>query len=158
MTNIEYRGLAPGQLRLMRIHGLIIGAMLTIAGAITALSAAEDVDFPWILILLPFLLLAAYFALLSPPKKFASWGYFLGADELHLKYGRWLTQQTVVPLGRVQHIDIGQGLFERMCGVCHLILHTAGTANASIRLPGLTREDAEALRDTIRGHIRADLR
>jgi membrane protein YdbS with pleckstrin-like domain len=56
----------------------------------------------------------------------------------------------------VQHIDIAQGPIERMCEVWQLVLNTAGTLNSQVRLPGLSRATAEALRDEIRLHVRAD--
>jgi uncharacterized protein len=35
-------------------------------------------------------------------------------------------------------------------------VHTAGTSHATVTLPGITRDTAEALRDRIREHIRTD--
>ena len=62
-----------------------------------------------------------------------------------------------MPFARVQHIDLAQGPIERRYGLARLILHTAGTRGASIPLPGLAREEAEAMRDRIRAKIREDL-
>jgi membrane protein YdbS with pleckstrin-like domain len=62
----------------------------------------------------------------------------------------------VVPLRRVQHLDVAQGPLERAFGVTRLVLHTAGTMNSQIVLPGLTRATAEGIRDEIRAHIRQE--
>jgi hypothetical protein len=65
--------------------------------------------------------------------------------------------RTVVPFGRVQHIDTTQGPIERRLGLATLILHTAGTRSAAVSLPGLREADAEQMRDRIRAKIRQDL-
>ncbi|GAA3718661.1 hypothetical protein GCM10022268_28690 [Sphingomonas cynarae] len=62
----------------------------------------------------------------------------------------------MVPLSRVQHIDVSQGPVERAFGVARLILHTAGTSHAVVVLPGLSRVKAEELRDSIRVRIRPE--
>jgi hypothetical protein len=61
-----------------------------------------------------------------------------------------------VPFGRVQHIDVEKGPVERYYGLATLVLHTAGTHNASVSLPGLAEEDALAMREAIRAKIRRD--
>ena len=66
----------------------------------------------------------------------------------------WLTREhTIVPLSRVQHIDVSQGPIERSAGVATLSLHTAGTENSLVVLPGISRQRAEEIRDAIRGRI-----
>ena len=55
--------------------------------------------------------------------------------------------------GRVQHIDVTRGPLERYFGLATLVLHTAGTHNASIRISGLGEDDALAMRETIRETI-----
>jgi uncharacterized protein len=76
------------------------------------------------------------------------------AEELHIAQGVWTRIETVVPLARVQHIDVSQGPIERGFGVCRLVLHTAGTMNSRVVLPGLARATAERMRDEIRARIR----
>lgn len=46
---------------------------------------------------------------ISLRRRWAAWGWALACDELHLARGVWTHVRTVVPLGRVQHIDIAQG-------------------------------------------------
>ena len=44
-----------------------------------------------------------------------------------------------------------------MFGLSTLIVHTAGTHNSIVTLPGLATADAEDMRETIKGHIRQDM-
>lgn len=63
---------------------------------------------------------------------------------------------TVVPLVRVQHIDVTRGPLEKLFGVSTLVVHTAGTHNSVVTLPGLAPERAAQIRDIIREHVRTD--
>jgi len=69
----------------------------------------------------------------------------------------WLFHtDTVVPLVRVQHLDVVRGPLDKMFGTATLVLHTAGTHNSTVTVPGLAPERAEAMRDIIRDHVRTD--
>ena len=108
------------------------------------------------LVTVPVALLLLYYAFVSPGRRFRRWGYAKTEDELHVAHGVLVHTETSVAFHRVQHIDVAQGPIERLCGVWELVLNTSGTHNSQIRLPGLSRATAEALRDEIRQHIRAD--
>ncbi|WP_082439116.1 PH domain-containing protein [Sphingomonas sp. Leaf22] len=100
-------------------------------------------------------LIAIWLVAIAPPRRFAHWGFALDERELHIGHG-WLTRvHTIVPIGRVQHIDLTQGPIERGCSVATLVLHTAGTDHSRVTVPGLARDQAEAVRDRIRGAIEA---
>lgn len=87
------------------------------------------------------------------PRRWSRWGYAFTDRELHVAHG-WLTRvHTVVPVSRVQHIDVSQGPIERSAGVATLSLHTAGAEKNLVVLPGISRQRAEEIRDAIRGRI-----
>ena len=102
-----------------------------------------------------FLLLIA--VALLPGRRYRSWGFEEGEDELIVRHGLMVRKLTVVPFGRVQHIDVAQGPIQRMLGLATLVLNTAGTRGAAVRLPGLLHAQAETMRDHIRAKIRQDL-
>ena len=103
-------------------------------------------------------LLALLALFLLPRRRWRAWGYREEEDELHVRHGLLIRYRTVVPFGRVQHIDIARGPLERYFGLSTLVLHTAGTHNASILLPGLGEHDAVAMREVIREKIAAAAR
>lgn len=149
--------LHPRQLSLLRIRFAVGGLVLlgVLAGADAAAAGRG---------LLPMgiasgvgLLLVLLAVFLVPRRRFASWGYRVEEDELWVRHGLAVRKLTVVPFGRVQHIDVGQGPIERSLGLATLVLNTAGTRGAAVRLPGLLQATAEELRDHIRGKIRQDL-
>lgn len=144
------------QRRLMHILALLPALLLAAGGGMAGLVLREEFGLPW----WPPTLLAGAVALwavtVAPRRRWAAWGWALDRDEVHIARGVWTQTHTVVPIGRVQHIDVAQGPLERSFGLARLILHTAGTAYAIVVLPGLARGDAEQLRDTIRAQIRAE--
>lgn len=149
-------GLERGQLSVMRIHAAIFGGVVLAAAVIANLILLTTLAVPMGMVIIPVAVLLAYPVLLGPPRRFRAWSYGTGDQELRVQHGVVVQVQTVVPFGRVQHIDVAQGPIERSFGVARLVLHTAGTANSEVVLPGLSRATAEGLRDEIRAHIRQD--
>ncbi len=74
---------------------------------------------------------------------------FWRADERGLRIRRGVIWRTeiFVPKSRVQHTDVSRGPIERGFGLAKLVMHTAGTHDASVVLEGLAEADAFALRD-----------
>jgi uncharacterized protein len=103
------------------------------------------------------LLIGLAATLILPVRRYRGWGYREGEDEIEIRRGRLVRVRTIVPFGRVQHIDVALGPIQRMFGLGTLILHTAGTQGASVPLPGLPVAEAERMRDRIRAKIRQDL-
>lgn len=112
------------------------------------------IPFGVIIGLVVFLALAVIIRL--PGRRWHARGYNMGADRLRVVRGILFRSDTVVPFGRVQHIDVDQGPIERALDIATMTLHTAGNHNASVKLPGLKHETARAMRETIRQRIRQD--
>lgn len=93
---------------------------------------------------------------LFPARRVTRWGYSMGDGQLRVARGWLLRTDTIVPFVRVQHIDVGQGPVERWFGLSHLIVHTSGTHNSMVTLPGLPADLAATMRETIRRHIQTD--
>lgn len=112
---------------------------------------------PYGSIIIPVLILTVYLGWVVPRRKYRHWGYDLGSDRLRIVRGYLFHRDTIVPFGRIQHIDVDQGPIDRKYGLAKLTVHTAGNHNASVTLPGLRHEDAITMRDTIRAHIKRDV-
>lgn len=104
----------------------------------------------------PVLLVALYFVVRAPLRRYQARGYQMGEDRLRVVRGMIFRRDTVVPFGRVQHIDVHQGPIERGYGLATLVLHTAGNHNASVSLPGLAHDDALTMREEIRAHVKRE--
>ena len=149
--------LHPDQVKVFRLRGLI-GAVPP-AGMLLVLDFGplRETMLPFGLVTVVYVALALIALAVLPRRRYRAWGYREEEDELHVRSGLWVQLRTVVPFGRVQHIDVAQGPVERRYGLATLILHTAGTRGASVALPGLLHGQAERMRDRIRGKIRQEL-
>ena len=92
----------------------------------------------------------------APDRIYRRLGYAIDGRLLRTVRGWLFHTDTVVPFVRVQHIDVTRGPVDKMFGTASLVVHTAGTHNSVVVLPGLSPERAAAIRDAIRGEIRAD--
>jgi hypothetical protein len=153
---LKLKPLERGQLGVMLVRSLVVATLLLVAASIPAIATSPRTGISPATFLVPLVLLLIYPVLVGPFRRFRAWGYGLGADELRLTHGLWTHIDTVVPLRRVQHLDVAQGPLERMFGVTRLVLHTAGTMNSQVVLPGLSRTTAEGIRDEIRAQIRQE--
>jgi len=75
--------------------------------------------------------------------------YTMNEHGLFIHRGVFWRRKIVVPRNRVQHTDVTQGPLERKFDLAELVVHTAGTRNASVKLPGIYHKDAEALRESL---------
>ncbi len=68
---------------------------------------------------------------------------------LQIHKGIWFRSEISVPLHRVQHTDVEEGPLLRRYGLAKLVVHTAGTQEASVELEGLEATLARELRDLL---------
>ena len=108
-------------------------------------------------VIVPVVVLYVFMAFVVPKRKYRHWGYAMGTDRLRIVRGYMFFRDTVVPFGRIQHIDVEQGPVDRRYDLAKLTVHTAGNHNSSVSLPGLLHADALAMRETIRAAIRQDV-
>lgn len=83
-------------------------------------------------------------------------GWKLDDDGFATRRGGLWRSETLVPVSRVQHLDLERGPLERNLGLATLVVHTAGTRLAAVKLPLLALEDAEALRAHLARQVEAD--
>lgn len=93
---------------------------------------------------------------LGPERIYRRLGYALDGRLIRIVRGWLFHVDTVVPFVRVQHIDVTRGPVDKLFGTASLVVHTAGTHNSVVTLPGLAPERATEIRDRIRAEIRAD--
>ncbi|HEX8526714.1 PH domain-containing protein [Allosphingosinicella sp.] len=155
-TTEEMKPLHPDQRAVLMIRAGAVTALLTLAAAVADWVTIDD-RLPLGAAPLAVLVLAGGASALFAARRYRAWGYAMGEDELQISRGLLFQARTVVPFGRVQHIDVVQGPLQRTFGIGTLVLHTAGTRSAAVHLPGLAAIEAERMRDHIRGKIREDL-
>ncbi|MFG2293560.1 PH domain-containing protein [Streptomyces sp. NPDC048603] len=81
-------------------------------------------------------------------RNWRSWRYAERADDLLISRGVLWHEQTVVPYGRMQLVEVSSGPLERRFGLATIQLHTAAAATDA-KIPGLDPAEAERLRDRL---------
>ena len=73
-----------------------------------------------------------------------------------VRRGNWWQSETHVPISRVQHLDLKRGPLERGMGLATLVVHTAGTRQATVSVQAMDATDAERLRDRLARQLDVD--
>jgi len=73
----------------------------------------------------------------------------LDAQALAVRRGHLWHSESLVPISRVQHLDLRRGPLQRAAGLATLVVHTAGTRMNTVAIAGLEQADAERLRDRL---------
>jgi len=139
-----WTGLPPGLLRMRRLLLVVWLGLLTAAvGLLPGLFAGPV----WALLALPPLALLLWgWVMLG--RNWRSWRYAERADDLLISRGVLWREQTVVPYGRMQLVEVTSGPVERHFGLASVQLHTAAAATDAT-IPGLEPAEAERLRDRL---------
>jgi len=137
-------GLPPGLLRMRRLLLVVWLGLLALAlGLLLGLLAGPV----WAAFaLLPLALAAWGWVLLG--RNWRSWRYAERADDLLISRGVLWREETVVPYGRMQLVEVTSGPVERHFGLASVQLHTAAAATDAT-IPGLDPAEAERLRDRL---------
>ena len=147
---MEFQPLDGRVISYWRVHSLISTAVLLFlalaGGGILAFKVPALI--PVIIgVWLSFLLFRIFWLFWYPTRAYRAWGYRIDDKVLETRQGIWFRTVMLLPLSRLQHVDLHRGPMERGFGLATLLLHTAGTMNATIEIPGLEAEWAARLRD-----------
>jgi membrane protein YdbS with pleckstrin-like domain len=145
----------PGYKNVLRARLAFLWLVLA-GGALIAARALDD-ETPYAMWLpAAVLLIGLLVVTIAPARIYRRLRYGLGERLLQVARGWLFHTDTMVPLVRVQHLDVVRGPFDKMFGTASLVLHTAGTHNSTVTVPGLAPDRAAAMRDIIREHVRTD--
>ncbi|MFD4243888.1 PH domain-containing protein [Streptomyces sp. NPDC058525] len=137
-------GLPGGLLRLRRMLLVVWTGVPAVATAVVAGLLIGPV---WALLGVFWLLLLVWGWELTG-RNWRSWRYAERADDLLISRGVLWREQTVVPYGRMQLVEVTSGPLERRFGLASVQLHTAAAATDA-KIPGLAPAEAERLRDRL---------
>ena len=152
----ELTKLHPGYAHALRVRTTLTAIPFLIGALVLETAFLGQGLFPSGVIAGPVLVIALALIIRVPSTRYNARGYQISADRLRVVRGLLFRSDSVVPFGRVQHIDLDQGPLERMYDLATLTVHTAGNHNSKVALPGLANADALAMREAIRAAIRQD--
>ncbi|MCX5013209.1 PH domain-containing protein [Streptomyces sp. NBC_00555] len=135
----------PGGLLALRRMLLVLWSV--VAAVATGVVLGLSVGPVWALLGVVWLLVLAWGWVLIG-RNWRSWRYAERADDLLISRGVLWREQTVVPYGRMQLVEVTSGPVERRFGLASVQLHTAAAATDA-KIPGLVPAEAERLRDRL---------
>ncbi len=90
--------------------------------------------------------------LVVPALRVRRWRWEVRAEEVDLLHGAFSEVRTIVPMARVQHVDVRRSVLAQRAGTADLIVHTAA---GRTRIPMLPEAAAVEVRDRIADLARA---
>lgn len=147
MENLDLKKQESSFLKLNRIILTVIFTIIAIGVSATLMINSV----PWWIIGLELIAVGVIYFLifLYQGAAYRHFGYAMDDFGLYINRGVFWRRKIIVPRNRVQHTDVMQGPIERRYHLAELIVHTAGTRNASVKLPGILHKDAETLRESL---------
>ncbi|WP_316848192.1 PH domain-containing protein [Pedobacter psychrodurus] len=99
-------------------------------------------------------MIPAYFALvvisfLLYHLSFKKRGYAVRTHDVIYKSGIIAESTTIVPLNRIQHIELNEGIFSRIYKLGSLQIFTAGGQTGHIHISGIAINEAKSIRDLL---------
>ncbi len=105
--------------------------------------------FQFFVVLILYVLLHSTLSILAFKKR----KYALRTHDISFKQGVLVNSLSTVPLSRIQHLDISQGILSRFFGLANLKLFTAGADGSDMVIKGLLLADAEQLKEHLTAKI-----
>lgn len=140
--------IARKALTVWRVYGMIQTIVLLLIGLVMAVLTKMFDWSPWLHIIwfgLP--ILSAIFSVYVFPKlRWERWRYEVREQEIEVQHGLFVVKRTLIPMVRVQHVDISQGPILKRYDLANISISTAATIH---EIPALITDEADELRQRI---------
>jgi len=140
---------------LMILYARILIVFLILAGGLIAFVSLSDETVPEKFIYLTagaILLIIAYSAIITTlgfPKK----GYLIREKDVSFQRGLITYKVTSVPLNRIQHVEVNQGVLGKILQLSSVKIYTAGGTSSDLTIPGLSEPEARKMKAFLSGKI-----
>ena len=123
--------------------------LLLVGGAIATLFFLVDDEKPN-----PFYILAGYLVFsallfLIHRLSFKKRGYALREKDIIYKHGLIAETTTIIPIHRIQHVALDEGITSRSYGLATLQIYTAGGASGHVHIAGIEVEKAKIIKEAL---------
>jgi membrane protein YdbS with pleckstrin-like domain len=146
--------LHPSYIKIIWLNiALVFGFIAILAGL--AIYFVEDTIEQWPAIAIVYsilLILTIIIQLVSYKNK----GFAFRKHDVIYRSGAIATTTTIIPYNRVQHVAMHEGLISRKLGLAAVEIFTAGGTGSDIKIPGLEKEHAEAIKQLLVGKIQKE--
>lgn len=158
MAEEQLRPLDPAIRTVWRIKAGLFWGLIFAGAAVYELASVFGSEgvLPFGVLMLLVLVVGMLTTIIQPSLRYRFWRFDLRPDELFLERGILNRVRTIVPLRRIQHLDVSQDILEREFDLGKLIVHTAGARSSEVVLPGLKYGEAQDLREKLKSYILED--
>ncbi len=80
-------------------------------------------------------------------------GFAFRKHDVIYRSGAIAITTTIIPYNRVQHVELHEGWISRFFGLAKIALYTAGGVSSDLKIPGIEKEHAEAIKQLLVGKI-----
>ncbi|GGO02096.1 PH domain-containing protein [Saccharibacillus kuerlensis] len=147
----RFRRLHPDWIAASRLGSAYFYAIpLLISAALTVFAAMRDWN--WLplwagsLVTIGFALLFVFAVFRIPVILYNRFGFAVFEEEVEIRKGLFFITETLIPMTKVQHVELESGPILRKYKLAELKIVTAATTH---RIAGLKTEEAESLKQTI---------
>ena len=155
VDDLQLLPVEPGYKNVLRVRMAVAGLVIASLALVADRLLLAPAGFGGILVVAA-ILKALLLVVVAPERIYRRLRYGVGERLLQVVRGWLFHTDTVVPLVRVQHLDVVRGPFDKLFGTASLVVHTAGTHNSIVTVPGLAPQRAAEMRDIIRQHVSTD--
>jgi uncharacterized protein len=151
--SVTLRPITQTYLRLLRVEWLVWAGLLATATALLIVFLPQlQEDYRWLWIIAVYLLLMATYFFVQE-KAFPYKGFAVREHDVIYQKGWLIRKVKVCPYNRIQNCSLQSGPLERKYQLASLLLYTAGSEGADMKIPGLEKGEAEQLRHYILSKI-----
>ena len=146
---VKLQSIRADYLKILRIEWLITTVVLTTI-AVVMIFAIPNVrqSYGW-LVLICSVAFISFLHFFLQEKSFPFKAFAVREKDVIYRYG-WITRSVkICPFNRIQNCSLQSGPLERKYKLATLVIYTAGSNDADMRIPGLLQEDAENMRHFI---------
>ena len=153
VESVTLRPIAKTYLRLLRLEWLMTAVFLAIVIALLFFFLPHlKNENRWIWVATTYILLIAVYYFLQE-KAFPYKAFAVREHDVIYQKGWLIRSVKICPYNRIQNCSLQSGPLERKYGLATLLLYTAGSEGADMKIPGLEQQEAEQLRHYILSKI-----
>ncbi|WP_298392280.1 PH domain-containing protein [Flavobacterium sp.] len=149
--------LHPKYLWVVLINSFIIIAVLVVGFFLLLSFDKENISPKFSMQLGSVVVVVSFFILFLSVLGFKKKAYAFRTHDVIFRSGIIATNTMVIPYNRVQHVALHEGFVSRLFGLAKVEIFTAGGNASDLEIPGITKEEAENIKQLLMGKIQKQL-
>lgn len=134
---VEYKKISPSVKKVWIIHNIIKSLFL-----ITAVILVNKVFLHSIWPYVGVTILSIFLVFIYPFVEYKQWRYAICEERIEIIHGIFWIERTIIPINRIQHFNIRQGILQKRFDLNSIDIYTAGGIN---RIVGVLTDEANQI-------------